>query len=54
VLNISDLPPLAKFVPLIGRMNPIFLIPQDVLHFFPTYKMMEGTLNLLKVSFVPS
>ncbi|KAJ7908105.1 hypothetical protein B0H13DRAFT_2498528, partial [Mycena leptocephala] len=45
VLDISDFPPLAEFVPLIRRMNPIFsLAPQ----MYYTCPMVEGTLELLK------
>jgi hypothetical protein len=52
VLNISDLPPLAEFMPLIRRMNPIFFLAQPVVGF--RSKMVEETLKLLKVSFLAS
>ncbi|KAJ7920034.1 hypothetical protein B0H13DRAFT_220380 [Mycena leptocephala] len=57
MLNISDLPPLAEFVPLIRRMNPIFFFLRYNYRgnsFFSTNKIMEETLVLLKVSFVAS
>ncbi|KAJ7902288.1 hypothetical protein B0H13DRAFT_2275020 [Mycena leptocephala] len=50
-LNISDLPPLAEFVPLIGRMNPIFFlgIPYYVWNtMIFTNEMVEDTLELLR------
>ncbi|KAJ7902291.1 hypothetical protein B0H13DRAFT_760564 [Mycena leptocephala] len=45
VLDISDFPPLAEFVPLIRRMNPIFSLARQMYYTCP---MVEGTLELLK------
>ncbi|KAJ7902259.1 hypothetical protein B0H13DRAFT_760277 [Mycena leptocephala] len=53
-LNISNFPPLAEFVPLIRRMNPIFLLrrpsSREAMSF--TKWMVQETLELLKVRFV--
>jgi hypothetical protein len=53
VVGIGDLPLLAEFVPLIRRMNPIFLLAQPVEIDFIN-KMVEETLEFLKASFMPS
>ncbi|KAJ7812429.1 hypothetical protein B0H13DRAFT_2471148 [Mycena leptocephala] len=52
-LYISDLPPLAEFLPLIRRMNPIFFFQQG--YYIEEYSLMvDEAFKLLKVIFVAS